>query len=1114
MKSLCELRCFVAVLLALSAVDVQGATYYVRPDGDNSHNGLGTTAAKAWQTPDRGQPTALAEAVRAGQAEIKLRRAVQLPWKGRVQIKDVVVSYTGRTNSTLLGCRGVPAAAAGTAVVSLDWRAPQAGDVVMVAPGVYSASSDWDAEATPKDHDAGAIVITSGGEPQRPVVFRGVKLPIIDGRDIAPGLQLQATGVVCEGFSIRRGGIRSERISGCIIRGCRVFEGPRGIELHNSNNMLIERNRIFDLHGAWTGPGINLDGCTNCLLGRNTIVACNRAIVVSKPKTADIRIERNLIAWCKQGVSANGAKLTADQVHDNCLWTIGEVTWLAKADEATDYYEDLGFTPRDLHEDPRIVEWRQDQPNFLDVAKDSPCASGENVIGAGEPVDYPHTDRLQSENLVVNPGFESGMYGWRGHTWQPCRPEWAHWQIVPTEGASEGRCLQLTLNVPAGQGDVMLRLQSLHVRVDRGVPLTVSFRARCDSTGNNRYSLKAGVAVLSWHGGTTIIEPVEVGTTWQRVHVTLNLPPFYPHDVAVVIRPASQGNYWIDDVKLEQSVDPTPFGPHLEVALNNPGLGQLVAPDGRLALKLINRGTATADVQVFGRWRTPLDEPSDVEKTSLSASPGDGNRLSATPPDGWRGAAIWEYRVMAAGQLAVQGSYRVLIGSPVARIPGRRFFAATPNLRQPYSAEQWSSQCRVLADLGVGTFHYYLGVDRLREVVDDPRYRTVVDAAAEAGIEWLWTPAGNALFGGKNAPDAEPDAPAPEPDKPDKATERSKAASKSGAKVTPEGLATWKNLVTAAVRKYRDRVKYWEVLNEPNVYLTGDEYLQVLQATSEVLRRESREALILGGSVVNGHRQDLYNKTIFSGHPWYDFFSYHPYGFGRANPESQDESYRAKLLMAKADLAKAGSKARIYLTEEGMGRGFEEARPIGTYLSHNHALQTPGWGEGEIRQAQFMARRYVTAMGEGCEAYSYHTLAGWINDDLMTPNLALCAIHTMNRLAGTKPLGRFSAGPDYVGYLFQADDGALVAAAWPKDAEYALPTTVAIPTTTSMAVVNLFGNPVDVQARFGRISARTSGPTKQFLLGRELVYIDLGKLAPEKARKILAQTFEPLRSKT
>ena len=103
--------------------------------------------------------------------------------------------------------------------------------------------------------------------------------------------------------------------------------------------------------------------------------------------------------------------------------------------------------------------------------------------------------------------------------------------------------------------------------------------------------------------------------------------------------------------------------------------------------------------------------------------------------------------------------------------------------------------------------------------------------------------------------------------------------------------------------------------------------------------------------------------------------------------------------MANADLKQAGHKQAVFLTEEAQGVTLQRTRCIGWGLGagFNYIMRLQSWSQGEIIYANFVARMYVTAIGERGVGYSNH--AGtrlFAADDIFTPNLLAATVHTMS----------------------------------------------------------------------------------------------------------------------
>ena len=134
-----------------------------------------------------------------------------------------------------------------------------------------------------------------------------------------------------------------------------------------------------------------------------------------------------------------------------------------------------------------------------------------------------------------------------------------------------------------------------------------------------------------------------------------------------------------------------------------------------------------------------------------------------------------------------------------------------------------------------------------------------------------------------------------------------------------------------------------------------------------------------------------------------------------------------------------------------MGIELQRMRSEAIYLSYKSTLVPEAWVAGELIDALFQARIYVTALGEGSAGYSTHAQnIGMVLDDEVTPTLALASIHTMASLGlglpSTRPQ-RVLDGPAYFGYSFTVRGAGrlpnattVVLALWARDGEYAAPT--------------------------------------------------------------------------
>jgi hypothetical protein len=118
----------------------------------------------------------------------------------------------------------------------------------------------------------------------------------------------------------------------------------------------------------------------------------------------------------------------------------------------------------------------------------------------------------------------------------------------------------------------------------------------------------------------------------------------------------------------------------------------------------------------------------------------------------------------------------------------------------------------------------------------------------------------------------------------------------------PVAMAAWLKFVEATVTRYKDRILYWEVWNEPNhrnywgSKPDGKEYGMLLKQTAELIRKIQPEAKIIGGSTAGIHPDYTDDFLSVGTADLIDIITYHNYG---SVPESR--AYRAVELLKVID---------------------------------------------------------------------------------------------------------------------------------------------------------------------------------------------------------------------
>ncbi|MBC2603649.1 hypothetical protein J3R74_001651 [Puniceicoccus vermicola] len=138
-------------------------------------------------------------------------------------------------------------------------------------------------------------------------------------------------------------------------------------------------------------------------------------------------------------------------------------------------------------------------------------------------------------------------------------------------------------------------------------------------------------------------------------------------------------------------------------------------------------------------------------------------------------------------------------------------------------------------------------------------------------------------------------------------------------------LVEYKDLMTQLVRRYKDDVQYWEIVNEPNSGHHGktlgtnnqdraQKYVAVLKAAYEVVKREDPEAQVVGISGCPGFVPWLDAVMAAGGGPYFDIVTIHNY---RTSP-IQNSARKQEVLKVREILNQYGKDAPIWNGEFGI----------------------------------------------------------------------------------------------------------------------------------------------------------------------------------------------------
>ncbi|MBP5273726.1 MAG: endo-1,4-beta-xylanase, partial [Abditibacteriota bacterium] len=228
-----------------------------------------------------------------------------------------------------------------------------------------------------------------------------------------------------------------------------------------------------------------------------------------------------------------------------------------------------------------------------------------------------------------------------------------------------------------------------------------------------------------------------------------------------------------------------------------------------------------------------------------------------------------------------------------------------------------------------------------------------------------------------------------------------------------EGRAAYYNYVRETVLRYKDRIRYWEIWNEPNIgFFPGDKanYYLMLREAYALIKEIDPELKVMGCST-SLIDFDFIEKAIDSGCD-FDVLSVHPYRARIDDDAYAEELERAVKLTEKID----GRPREVWITEMGL--------PTHLYT-----------GATEKEQMSFLVRSYAGAAsvehvndisaydfindGEN-RFYNEHSFGVLWHD--MRPKPSYIALATLIAAAnGGKPAGRAEFCPEVRAHAYEKE---------------------------------------------------------------------------------------------
>ncbi|KPK65919.1 MAG: hypothetical protein AMK73_01515, partial [Planctomycetes bacterium SM23_32] len=620
-------------------------------------------------------------------------------------------------------------------------------------------------------------------------------------------------------------------------------------------------------------------------------------------------------------------------------------------------------------------------------------------------------------NLVANPSYESGMYGWR----------------ITSEG--NGLRLWHIEHGDAAQGRAFLRASNPEARtvisypfnVARGKTCTVSAAMRADRPCRGLLRLRHTGSGGGRESART--EWFDVSENWQRFSTSFSIPADWPTDSAYLELGASdEALVDVDAVSVvagEQSE-------YTQTEAQSIGLDAKLPPQStymlsrgaRLPIDVTNTGEESRDLTLECAVTDRLGR--EVHRQQLhvgTVAPGQARRATVDLPDAQVGWFVAHLTVRHDGE-ALKETERIFnVIEPMKGVGGiedSHLGMNTHMEREP--TEHLNDNLNMLSLCGVKWIRGWWGwgmAEKEPGRFDWTEYDRQLEAVHGAGMEIMpillrYYPAYEHEWSGETDKIQRP----------------------------PYDMDQWAGFVRTTAARYRGRVKAWEVWNEPWYTFGADYYAKLLEATYDSIRDVDPDVTVVG---FGGSGPDYIRKGFEAGSvKCMDVISVHSYAELTRPFERMEE-----LAEAVGDLAaQFGSTERIWHTEQGSGADG---------ASYRASEQT------EDECAVNLVQAYLSALSLGAEKFFWFsaqttpTYGSGVFYENYVPRPRLVALNGLARvLKGRRLTGRTTLGDGKVACALMDGEAGAAAALWNLDDAM----TVSLPAGTQVTQADMLCNPM------------------------------------------------------
>ncbi len=183
----------------------------------------------------------------------------------------------------------------------------------------------------------------------------------------------------------------------------------------------------------------------------------------------------------------------------------------------------------------------------------------------------------------------------------------------------------------------------------------------------------------------------------------------------------------------------------------------------------------------------------------------------------------------------------------------------------------------------------------------------------------------------------------------------------AGASSPPYNLDDWRNYVMTVAKRYKGRIRYWEIWNEINVkhFWSGTfaKMVHLEKIAAKILKTIDSKSIVLTPSVQGGAYGKLAKYFAGGGGRYADGISYHFYA-----PKDDPEVLHQRITRVRDVMHQFGLKAKPLWNTE---MGWLLANRDGSFGKH----QRPAWARwrkvGYHEAAGFVMRAYLVNLGNG-----------------------------------------------------------------------------------------------------------------------------------------------------